>query len=106
MRNVTVPEEILVEDIARLKKIYDGMWPHMEKRMKEKAEEDWTRGSYTKVPDRLLVENLAKNLIQFNDSLITLQEHNTIKQGADILNLTLMCIDKGTQPGRWFFAKD
>ena len=106
MRNVTAPEEILVKDLARLKKIYDGMWTHMVERMSDKAEEDRTRCSYTKVPDHLLVENLAKNLIQFNDSLITLQEHNTIKQGADMLNLTLMCIDKGTHPGRWFFAKD
>lgn len=89
-------ETTLSSDIGHLKEIREAMWKYQVERLHEKSKE---QGSYTDVPGRLILENLAKNLVQFADGLTMLNEKDVIKQGADMLNLVLMCIDKGTKPG-------
>lgn len=87
----------LADDTARLDEIRNGMWKFQVERLEEKYPD---RGSYRDVQGKLILENLGKNLVQFADGLVMLNEKDVIKQGADMLNLVLMLIDNGTPMDR------
>ena len=93
-------ETTLANDIARLDEIRNGMWKFQVERLEEKSKEDWAKGSYRETRGKFILENLGKNLVQFADGLTMLNEKDVLKQGADMLNLVLMCIDKGTPADR------
>lgn len=87
----------LADDTARLDEIRNGMWKFQVERLHVK----WAPwGSYRDTQGKLILENLGKNLVQFADGLTMMNEKDVIKQGADMLNLVLMLIDKGTPTGR------
>jgi hypothetical protein len=90
----------LADDIARLDEIRNGMWQFQVERIEEKSEEDWAKGGYTDLQARPIMENLGKNTVQFTEALTMMSEKDIIKQGADMLNLVLMLIDKGTASDR------
>jgi hypothetical protein len=95
----------LEEDIERLKRIKDGMWQFQVERLEDKQEEAEGYGvplpSYREVIGRAVMENMGRNVVQFTEALVMMDEKDVVKQGADMLNLVLMLIDKGTPNRAW-----
>ena len=83
----------LDEMICRLYQVLGAVESYRVGRLREKWDD---RESYEGHALKDIIENLGRNVVQFATAVASGDEKGTIKQGADILNLTLMALDKST----------
>jgi transposase len=84
----------LNEMIGRLYRVLGAMEPYRTQRLEEK----WSnRESYENHALKGILENLGRNVVQFTTAVACGDTSGALKQGADILNLTLMALDKSTE---------